>query len=80
MYSTGHYKNSCESLRIYPKCIPWTRCVLCLNINNVMSVSSGDDSVFTHACIIVQIALKSGLQQLMKGAYNSGEYDTIIVT
>ena len=40
-----------------------------------MSVSSGDDSVFTHACVIVQIALKSGLHQLMKGAYNSGEYN-----
>ena len=31
-----------------------------------------DTSVFTHACIIVQIALKGGLHQLMKGAYNSG--------
>ena len=42
-------------------------------------LSTDDDCLFTHACIIVQIALKSGLHQLLKGAYNSGTQLHILV-
>jgi len=46
-----------------------TVCAICS-----YNFSTDDATIFTHACIIAQIALRGGLHQMMKGAYNSGKY------
>lgn len=61
----------------HPNASPMEKDVTTIHVNPsgfILTAHPGQDdgNPFTHACIIVQISLKGGLHQLMKGAYNSG--------